>query len=671
MLPLIHLICGRSFRLDLSFTACASVAAFLGWFLGGYFLELDFGKNESMVVNRTISTSYIGKHTSSKKYEQIRAFHNCNSWSCFNPYRCASYGSKTLAFYAIWDDEHFFLNTTKLSALRKLLYNHTYLKKYFITKHSEACLSVFFVQPDIHNSSLLSELFSTIPSWYEGENSLIFDLIVDRYPTNDKLFANMKTGKAMIASCRLQKFLYRKDFDLKLPYLIPTAGQQTVFQTRHRPRLWLIAIAQPLTNRRMQKEIRLLANHSPLDILVLSTCSLLHIRKHCSLRGHLVSYPEILQVHFCLIFGDSLLAMIELSYSLMTGCIPIIVGNNCVLPFEELIDWSRCSLRIANEHLHLVIKKLKENYPPKRIEILRNYGQWIWKNHFASFETVMLSVFSALERRLFSLPPFLWTARNVILDKSSRLLDNQPLLFLNRKTVSNGFTSLILSRGQQAQLLNILTVLAQVSFCKHVIVSWSGGLPTFSKVRQFTKSETPVVCHAKNVYMMFTTEWYTLLNSLKVTFLFSEEGHFRIPNAKKIHEEAVLLIDECDCITASGIEAAFNVWQQSPSQLVILEEYDGSKVSISSGAIFHKFYTYVANKLKSSTANACEKAIFEMLIAQATKFPILKVDVGQFRNHLVDKCFSNGIQAFCSSLMMQYVNHINESDFYAYAVKNK
>ncbi|KRX55214.1 Exostosin-2 [Trichinella sp. T9] len=671
MLPLIHLICGRSFRLDLSFTACASVAAFLGWFLGGYFLELDFGKNESLVVNRTISTSYIAKHTSSKKYEQIRAFHNCNSWSCFNPYRCASYGSKTLAFYAIWDDEHFFLNTTKLSALRKLLYNHTYLKKYFITKHSEACLSVFFVQPDIHNSSLLSELFSTIPSWYEGENSLIFDLIVDRYPTNDKLFANMKTGKAMIASCRLQKFLYRKDFDLKLPYLIPTAGQQTVFQTRHRPRLWLIAIAQPLTNRRMQKEIRLLANHSPLDILVLSTCSLLHIRKHCSLRGHLVSYPEILQVHFCLIFGDSLLAMIELSYSLMTGCIPIIVGNNCVLPFEELIDWSRCSLRIANEHLHLVIKKLKENYPPKRIEILRNYGQWIWKNHFASFETVMLSVFSALERRLFSLPPFLWTARNVILDKSSRLLDNQPLLFLNRKTVSNGFTSLILSRGQQAQLLNILTVLAQVSFCKHVIVSWSGGLPTFSKVRQFTKSETPVVYQAKNVYMMFTTEWYTLLNSLKVTFLFSEEGHFRIPNAKKIHEEAVLLIDEFDCITASGIEAAFNVWQQSPSQLVILEEYDGSKVSISSGAIFHKFYTYVANKLKSSTANACEKAIFEMLIAQATKFPILKVDVGQFRNHLVDKCFSNGIQAFCSSLMMQYVNHINESDFYAYAVKNK
>ncbi|KRX45550.1 Exostosin-2 [Trichinella murrelli] len=671
MLPLIHLICGRSFRLDLSFTACALVAAFLGWFLGGYFLELDFGKNESLVVNRTISTSYIAKHTSSKKYEQIRAFHNCNSWSCFNPYRCASYGSKTLAFYAIWDDEHFFLNTTKLSALRKLLYNHTYLKKYFITKHSEACLSVFFVQPDIHNSSLLSELFSTIPSWYEGENSLIFDLIVDRYPTNDKLFANMKTGKAMIASCRLQKFLYRKDFDLKLPYLIPTAGQQTVFQTRHRPRLWLIAIAQPLTNRRMQKEIRLLANHSPLDILVLSTCSLLHIRKHCSLRGHLVSYPEILQVHFCLIFGDSLLAMIELSYSLMTGCIPIIVGNNCVLPFEELIDWSRCSLRIANEHLHLVIKKLKENYPPKRIEILRNYGQWIWKNHFASFETVMLSVFSALERRLFSLPPFLWTARNVILDKSSRLLDNQPLLFLNRKTVSNGFTSLILSRGQQAQLLNILTVLAQVSFCKHVIVSWSGGLPTFSKVRQFTKSETPVVCQAKNVYMMFTTEWYTLLNSLKVTFLFSEEGHFRIPNAKKIHEEAVLLIDECDCITASGIEAAFNVWQQSPSQLVILEEYDGSKVSISSGAIFHKFYTYVANKLKLSTANACEKAIFEMLIAQATKFPILKVDVGQFRNHLVDKCFSNGIQAFCSSLTMQYVNHINESDFYAYAVKNK
>ncbi|KRY70301.1 Exostosin-2 [Trichinella pseudospiralis] len=595
MLPFIHLICGRSFRFDLSFAACASVAAFLGWFLGGYFLELDFVKNESLVLNRTISTSYTGKHRASKKYEQIRAFHNCNSWSCFNPYRCASYGSKTLAFYAIWDDEYFSLNTTTLSALRKLLYNHTYLKKYFITKHSEACLSVFFVQPDLHNSSLLSELFSKIPSWYEGENSLIFDLIVDRYPMNDRLFANMKTGKAMIASCRLQKFLYRKDFDLKLP-----------------PRLWLIAIAQPLTSRRMQRDIRLLANHSPLDILVLSTCSLLHIRKHCSLRGHLVSYPEILQqVHFCLIFGDSLLAMIELSYSLMTGCIPIIVGNNCVLPFEELIDWSRCSLRIANEHLHLVIKKLKENYPPERIEILRNNGQWIWKNHFASFETIMLSVFSALERRLFSLPPFLWTAGNLILGKSSRLLDNRPLLFLNRKTVSNGFTGLILSRGQQVQLLNILTVLAQVSFCKHVIVSCSGDLPTFSK------------------------EWYTLLNSLKVTFFFNEESHFRIPNAKKIHEEAVLLIDECDSITASGIEAAFNVWQQSPSQLVILEEYSGSKVSINYGAIFHK------------------------------------VDVGQFRNHPVDKCFSNGRQAFCSTLMLQYVNHINKSDFYVYAVKNK
>ncbi|KAL1241864.1 Exostosin-2 [Trichinella pseudospiralis] len=551
--------------------ACASVAAFLGWFLGGYFLELDFVKNESLVLNRTISTSYTGKHRASKKYEQIRAFHNCNSWSCFNPYRCASYGSKTLAFYAIWDDEYFSLNTTTLSALRKLLYNHTYLKKYFITKHSEACLSVFFVQPDLHNSSLLSELFSKIPSWYEGENSLIFDLIVDRYPMNDRLFANMKTGKAMIASCRLQKFLYRKDFDLKLPYLIPTAGQQTVFQTHHRPRLWLIAIAQPLTSRRMQRDIRLLANHSPLDILVLSTCSLLHIRKHCSLRGHLVSYPEILQqVHFCLIFGDSLLAMIELSYSLMTGCIPIIVGNNCVLPFEELIDWSRCSLRIANEHLHLVIKKLKENYPPERIEILRNNGQWIWKNHFASFETIMLSVFSALERRLFSLPPFLWTAGNLILGKSSRLLDNRPLLFLNRKTVSNGFTGLILSRGQQVQLLNILTVIYQ----------------HFQKANNVVKRE-----------------WYTLLNSLKVTFFFNEESHFRIPNAKKIHEEAVLLIDECDSITASGIEAAFNVWQQSPSQLVILEEYSGSKVSINYGAIFHKFYIYVANKLKSATGN--------------------------------------------------------------------
>ena len=44
---------------------------------------------------------------------------------------------------------------------------------------------------------------------------------------------------------------------------------------------------------------------------------------------------------FCLVIRGTRLGQLVLSDALMSGCIPVVVADMYIMPFEEVIDWSR------------------------------------------------------------------------------------------------------------------------------------------------------------------------------------------------------------------------------------------------------------------------------------------------------------------------------------------
>eukprot|EP00742_Colponemidia_sp_Colp-10_P010042 GILJ01011000.1.p1 GENE.GILJ01011000.1~~GILJ01011000.1.p1 ORF type:complete len:572 (+),score=71.29 GILJ01011000.1:72-1787(+) len=68
--------------------------------------------------------------------------------------------------------------------------------------------------------------------------------------------------------------------------------------------------------------------------------------------------------------------------SLAAGCIPVLIGNHLVLPFDDLIDWSKLSIKIAEEEvggLKTSLKQVSEwEIAAKQSEIRTSWSAFFW-----------------------------------------------------------------------------------------------------------------------------------------------------------------------------------------------------------------------------------------------------------------------------------------------------
>jgi hypothetical protein len=85
--------------------------------------------------------------------------------------------------------------------------------------------------------------------------------------------------------------------------------------------------------------------------------------------------------------GDALFSY-RLLEAMSFGCIPIILSDNWVLPFDRLIDWSSCALRSREDEVvacAALVKRLSDQ------EVLDRKGKvlQIYETYFSSLERVI------------------------------------------------------------------------------------------------------------------------------------------------------------------------------------------------------------------------------------------------------------------------------------------
>ena len=85
---------------------------------------------------------------------------------------------------------------------------------------------------------------------------------------------------------------------------------------------------------------------------------------------------------YCLITFNSIDIFQNLYFALAlkSGCIPIIAGHDHILPYENLIDWSRAVIRIGIQELGFLNRFLSEDEELQKLQ--RKQGQFFFDRYF-------------------------------------------------------------------------------------------------------------------------------------------------------------------------------------------------------------------------------------------------------------------------------------------------
>uniref|UniRef100_A0A5S6QDT6 Exostosin domain-containing protein n=1 Tax=Trichuris muris TaxID=70415 RepID=A0A5S6QDT6_TRIMR len=326
---------------------------------------------------------------------------DCRWWSCFNPYKCLIHPSGRLTLHLLSFGDDAALGGGPARSISSDFATVVTKSAHFVSTSDDACLAVGFLSSHADREMELKRLKSTL-RWNGGENSLIFDLLNDNTSAQRSKLV-LRTGKAALASCQIRWYLYRPFFDVKTPCLSMESLESTSDLIVHRNacRLWTLTSAQLVYPMHIKYVLnRLASKHSSNFSLWLPCKHATEGHEICDQQGYPSRYVDVLlKSDFCLVLDDSGNAMVMLSRSLQHGCIPVIVGDRIVLPFEEKIDWTKCSLQIPLYKLFKVMGILKTVSETKKM-LLRSQGFMIWQKYFSSFKTIVETALHIFEQRI-------------------------------------------------------------------------------------------------------------------------------------------------------------------------------------------------------------------------------------------------------------------------------
>lgn len=86
--------------------------------------------------------------------------------------------------------------------------------------------------------------------------------------------------------------------------------------------------------------------------------------------------------------------------AMAANCIPVIVIDGHVMPFNNVIDWRRFSIFIMETHLDTLMDVLN-NISKKRIRRMQNVLLFMYKSYFSSVEQIALTTLDIIQDRVY------------------------------------------------------------------------------------------------------------------------------------------------------------------------------------------------------------------------------------------------------------------------------
>ena len=228
--------------------------------------------------------------------------------------------------------------------------------------------------------------------WQDGQNHLIFSV----FPSSE---LDVSLGKSMRAAAGLSDLDYRPGFDISLPaYSI----HQEKPPNRKLIRQWHAVM--PQTNNikpHLRAILDELARDGTFGVRSLNHCQEDgDVMTRCDVDGNIVNYPDILSGStFCIVLDTEYDSGQTISEALHHGCIPVIISGSTVLPFSEVIDWKRFSIRFHEDDissLYEMLSKVSQN----RISEMQHQMNFVYNKYFATWKAIINTTLAILNDRI-------------------------------------------------------------------------------------------------------------------------------------------------------------------------------------------------------------------------------------------------------------------------------
>lgn len=315
---------------------------------------------------------------------------------------------------------------------------------------------------------------------------------------------NLRSADAIIAGAGFNTQTYRYGFDFSIPFYSPLLDNYEKKTSDGAAKNYFLISPQLNMydyHRRLMQEIVLEDSNN--NILLLQKCTqeifedkissspeLIDHDIRCSFPAlSPVEYPEVLEHGiFCLVIRGVRLAQPTLLESLATGCIPVIVADNIVLPFEEIIDWTLASIKIREADLHSINTVLKA-ISQTRIGELQQQGKFLYEKYFKNIETIVHTMLEELNDRVF--PHLALTYNSWNLQNSPKSAQN-PLFLPLMGSKSQGFTAVILTYDRVESLFTLIQKLSLVPSLQKILVIWNNQKKQPPNLSSFPKISKPL-----------------------------------------------------------------------------------------------------------------------------------------------------------------------------------
>merc|ERR1712223_119626 len=463
---------------------------------------------------------------------------NCLYHTCFDVYKCGGLHKKILVhiskpqriFAGLVEPREVSIFTSHYVDVLEAI-----TKSGFYTEDpNEACI---FVPPfNLLNEANLDPISSSkalakMPNWNQGINNLLFSFV-----TGNSYELKLDHGSAMVAAAGLSTFSYRNKFDLALPRYTILQEESIEKKKKH------INLVVVQGNEVYDKLTPLVATlkHRPGVQFFYRHNETHRVNEH----GHHFKTLDILsQAKFCLVAREKYgrLSTQLLMASLHAGCIPVIAIDHLVLPFSEVLDWKKFSIRFYEHDAELIYDHVMKKVSQQRTDEMRNQIEFVYKKYFKDLSTITKTALQIINDRVFSQHAKTYRDWNIVNDIQ------YPLFMKNIPPAEDGFTAVILTYDRLSSLYQVIKSVAETPSLAKILVIWNN-----QNVEPPPMSEFPAV--SKPIKIIRT----------KANLLTN-----RFHPYNDINTDAVLSMDDdIVMLTSDELEFAYQVWREFPDRLV-------------------------------------------------------------------------------------------------------
>ncbi|XP_061714154.1 exostosin-2 [Cydia pomonella] len=553
---------------------------------------------------------------------------NCTYWECFNVYRCGRGGHNKITIY-IYPRTDFHTSEGPISKFSREFYvildtiKHS---KYYTANPEEACLLIPSIDTLNQRSFLskhVSQAFNILSHWNNGENHLVFNMLPGSAP-NYETVLDLNTGKAIIAGAGFDTWSFRYGFDVAIPVYSSLAAH--IDSTQPDDKKYLILSTQLNIPRDYLSVLQNIASSSN-DLILLDRCKDADHSKRCEyVTGRIFNYPEVLKDGmFCLVIRSARLSQAVLMDVLASQCIPIIVADSIVMPFNSHVDWNKIAIFVPEENLKNVLKIVHAVSHERRGEL---YWQqrWVYDRYFSSIQKITMTMLEIINEKVFPLAARSYEDWNM----PEHLYGPVNPLFLPVTAPKGpGFTAVILTYDRVDSLFTLVRKLVRTPSLAKILVVWNNQ----------RKAPPP------------SSEWPVINKPLKVIRTKENKLSNRFFPYDEIETECQLTIDDdIVMLTPDELEFGFDVWREFPDRIVGFpsrlhvwdngtnfwryhSEWTNQISMVLTGAAFHhKIWSWYYTHRMPAAVRAwvddnfnCEDIAMNFLVANVTGKPPIKV----------------------------------------------